>query len=414
MSALDAGFGFETVGLAVTTAEPMPDRQAPSAGPRPGAGRDARRYPRPAHRAPAHPASPRGRATGRSAPREPCLGRSPPCPTRPSPGPAPRPVPPGEAAQDVFATAPEGPPHRFRWRAQEHRVTRAEGPERIAPEWWHEAGEPRDYYRIECEAGRRLWLYRDGPHGRTSRRRGFVHGMFPMSAIPAGALSSSPSPRTSLSCVGSRPPQEYVAQAAAYGLSGIGGRRPQHRGRAGAGRIPPHWRWRRRARLCASCRGSASSPKTGSRPWPIRWTGSPGRACAGCSPRATGAPARASAASPSRKCWTRRTVRSSSRCRRGAARSRRPPSSPGSKPSPRRPRPGHGSAPSHRRRGTSGAGSPSRRHRAALRCADGGGRRRPLSPPPDRRPLQDVLTCIREGCTIGAAGYRWRPMPSAT
>jgi error-prone DNA polymerase len=25
---------------------------------------------------------------------------------------------------------------------------------------------------------------------------------------------------------------------------------------------------------------------------------------------------------------------------------------------------------------------------------------------PERRPLQDVLTCIREGCTIGAAGYR--------
>src|SRR5205823_2565214 len=25
---------------------------------------------------------------------------------------------------------------------------------------------------------------------------------------------------------------------------------------------------------------------------------------------------------------------------------------------------------------------------------------------PERRPLQDVLTCIREGCTIGEAGYR--------
>ena len=24
---------------------------------------------------------------------------------------------------------------------------------------------------------------------------------------------------------------------------------------------------------------------------------------------------------------------------------------------------------------------------------------------PDRRPLQDVVTCIREGCTIDAAGY---------
>ena len=25
---------------------------------------------------------------------------------------------------------------------------------------------------------------------------------------------------------------------------------------------------------------------------------------------------------------------------------------------------------------------------------------------PERRPLQDVLTCIREGCTIAEAGYR--------
>jgi protein ImuB len=45
-----------------------------------------------------------------------------------------------------------------------HRVVRAEGPERIAPEWWRAdgggAGGARDYWRIEDERGRRFWLYR--------------------------------------------------------------------------------------------------------------------------------------------------------------------------------------------------------------------------------------------------------------
>ena len=31
---------------------------------------------------------------------------------------------------------------------------------------------------------------------------------------------------------------------------------------------------------------------------------------------------------------------------------------------------------------------------------------------PDRRPLQDVVTCIREKVTIATAGYRSTPMPS--
>ena len=35
-----------------------------------------------------------------------------------------------------FATAPDGPPHHFRWRKASFAVARAEGPERIAMEWW--------------------------------------------------------------------------------------------------------------------------------------------------------------------------------------------------------------------------------------------------------------------------------------
>ena len=48
---------------------------------------------------------------------------------------------------------PEGPPMNFRWRRALYRVARAEGPERIAPEWWREQGSEeaptRDYFRIE-------------------------------------------------------------------------------------------------------------------------------------------------------------------------------------------------------------------------------------------------------------------------
>lgn len=82
---------------------------------------------------------------------------------------------------DVVAEMPEGPPLQFRWRRVLHAVTFAEGPERIAMEWWrHLEPQPtRDYFRVEDGEGRRFWLYRNGIHGReTSAPRWFVHGVF--------------------------------------------------------------------------------------------------------------------------------------------------------------------------------------------------------------------------------------------
>ncbi|QPH56092.1 DNA polymerase Y family protein [Pontivivens ytuae] len=127
----------------------------------------------------------------------------------------------------VLAEVPEGPPIRFVWRKRPRRVVRADGPERIAPEWWraltpppgeatpdgagrkwlapkldpradaefiakvHEkltaldpgrAPQPRarDYYRVEDEDGRRYWVYRDGLYddGRGGPPEWFVHGLF--------------------------------------------------------------------------------------------------------------------------------------------------------------------------------------------------------------------------------------------
>jgi protein ImuB len=82
---------------------------------------------------------------------------------------------------DVVAEVPEGPPLKFRWRRALHIVARAEGPERVAMEWWrHQSPQPtRDYFRIEDEGGRRFWLYRDGLLPReTSDTRWYIHGVF--------------------------------------------------------------------------------------------------------------------------------------------------------------------------------------------------------------------------------------------
>ncbi len=62
---------------------------------------------------------------------------------------------------------PDGAPPHFLWRRAMHRVARAEGPERIAPEWWRQEqdAETRDYFRIEDSNGHRFWLYREGLYG---------------------------------------------------------------------------------------------------------------------------------------------------------------------------------------------------------------------------------------------------------
>jgi protein ImuB len=64
------------------------------------------------------------------------------------------------------------PPASFLWRARRHRIRTAEGPARIEPEWWlGESGGPRDYWRLEDEAGLRFWLF--GQSGSW-----YLHGLF--------------------------------------------------------------------------------------------------------------------------------------------------------------------------------------------------------------------------------------------
>jgi protein ImuB len=111
-----------------------------------------------------------------------------------------------EPVEVTMAEVPDGPPRDFRWRRAHYRIDRAEGPERIGPEWWLEnphverkenekdeayeerrrqaAGEEtaqrtRDYFRVEDAEGRRYWLYRQGLYGMSEAKpRWFMHGIF--------------------------------------------------------------------------------------------------------------------------------------------------------------------------------------------------------------------------------------------
>ena len=88
----------------------------------------------------------------------------------------------------VIAQVPDGPPARFVWRRATHAVVRAEGPERVAMEWWRAEGEmlTRDYFRVEDETGLRFWLYRDGLYdreivqeeGKAVQPNWYMHGLF--------------------------------------------------------------------------------------------------------------------------------------------------------------------------------------------------------------------------------------------
>jgi len=82
---------------------------------------------------------------------------------------------------EAVAQVPDGPPVSFRWRRALYRVARAEGPERIEGEWWLEDDAPqRDYFRVEDEAGRRYWLFRQGAYAAGAAMPGwFMQGIFP-------------------------------------------------------------------------------------------------------------------------------------------------------------------------------------------------------------------------------------------
>lgn len=71
-------------------------------------------------------------------------------------------------AQPILAIAllPDNPPHWFKWHGKEYRIRCAEGPERIAPEWWHSVldltATQREYFKVQDQTGQWFWIYRNG------------------------------------------------------------------------------------------------------------------------------------------------------------------------------------------------------------------------------------------------------------
>jgi len=80
----------------------------------------------------------------------------------------------------VTALLPDHPPARIRWQGREYRIICGSGPEKICAEWWREKIIPenennlpeREYFRIQDEIGRWLWVFRD------RRQQWYVQGVW--------------------------------------------------------------------------------------------------------------------------------------------------------------------------------------------------------------------------------------------
>ena len=87
---------------------------------------------------------------------------------------------PGPQPISVVALLPDAAPVRIVWNGRRHEIIRASGPEQICGEWWETLpgsdarwqGEERDYYRLQDETGRWLWVFRD------RNMKWFVHGLW--------------------------------------------------------------------------------------------------------------------------------------------------------------------------------------------------------------------------------------------
>lgn len=75
----------------------------------------------------------------------------------------------------VLALTPDGPLLRMTWRGRDEGIVRCCGPERIEREWWRDpvAAAARDWFRVQDDRGRWLWVFREVNSGRW-----FVHGLW--------------------------------------------------------------------------------------------------------------------------------------------------------------------------------------------------------------------------------------------
>ncbi|MCO6429365.1 MAG: DNA polymerase Y family protein [Deltaproteobacteria bacterium] len=76
----------------------------------------------------------------------------------------------------AIAMLPDKPPSWIKWRDEKLFVVRGFGPSRISDEWWRSTlprqDDARDYFRIQDQNGRWLWVFRNGT------MQWFVHGLW--------------------------------------------------------------------------------------------------------------------------------------------------------------------------------------------------------------------------------------------
>jgi protein ImuB len=168
---IDPGFGIERLVLAAEVTEPLGALQAglPGSGAEAAARREElarlldrlreRLGPRAVRRLDPFPSHWPEQAVRVADP------ASPPRPVPEGWGAKPRPVRLARRPRPIAALSllPDGPPVRL----GAARIVAAEGPERILPAWWKAGAQQggRDYWRVETEDGRRLWVFaarRDG------------------------------------------------------------------------------------------------------------------------------------------------------------------------------------------------------------------------------------------------------------
>ncbi len=76
----------------------------------------------------------------------------------------------------AVSVLPDSPPFWIKWRGAVQEISTAQGPERIAPEWWGKDNSlfaTRDYFKVQLTSGLWLWVFRE-----LRESKWFVHGVW--------------------------------------------------------------------------------------------------------------------------------------------------------------------------------------------------------------------------------------------
>jgi protein ImuB len=183
IESLDLGFGADALMLSALAVEPLAGRQAELDGDPRLRGGEAqmqetlaglidRLQARLGEGAVTRPQGVESHLPERSERRAPAGPRPPPAAAAPPLRPRPLLLLDPPEPVEALAELPDAAPSRFTWRRVAHRVAKAQGPERLSPEWWRPEASlgprarTRDYYAVEDDSGRRYWLFREGLYDR--------------------------------------------------------------------------------------------------------------------------------------------------------------------------------------------------------------------------------------------------------